>query len=466
MNRSTFHARSQRLLRLTAVLLAAFLLMGAALLFWSVWRAPAILARDDNPRLIEAERRIQRGQILDQHGAILATNVGPADNLRRFYPLPAGSHAVGFSSLQYGTDGAEEGFDAHLRGDSNDYWANFWRRQLHLPQIGQDVRLTLDADLQAAAVELLNGRTGALLVLETCPNQATCTPKIRAMTSQPGYDANRIDDQFEQLGVDPGAPLLNRAAQGQYQPGLLLQPLILSAALDQGLITLNDPASDPNREVQVGDTPTRCTTPPPDPAVWADVLRHQCPGPMQALADRLGKAGLDKIFNDFGLLNDPPLPIRTQTIRDEPLADPLLAGIGQDNLTVTPLQIGLAMSALGGNGRIAPPQLATEISHSKGKWQSFDYCKMTAVDCDLYNQNTNISASSARAIQNVLAQNGEGHEFSAPVLSGPQGSINSWYIGWLTDAVIVIVLEGNENVAEVEEIGREVSLLAQNQPAN
>ena len=449
MNETVTEVRNTRLLTLTAGLIGAFFIVALSLLFWGIIRAPAILDRDDNPRQVEAERRIQRGQILDRYGVIFAQSSGPPDNLGRTYPVPEGGHAVGYYSYQYGASGIEEGFDALLRGTSSDLWADFWRRQRHLPPIGTDVTLTLDANWQRTAVEQLNGRTGAILILEKphCDSDETiCTTQIRAMVSQPDYDANEIDTQFERLGDDQDAPLLNRAAQGQYQPGLLLQPLILAAAVEQNLIRPDDPVSDPDRPILVGETLIHCSTPPPTNANWIDVLQHQCPAPMQDLGDQLGTGGLDTIFNDFGLLTDPFLSIRTETTPDEPLKNPVMASIGQDNLSVTPLQIGLALTALLGDGRIYPPQLIHD--------------PLTIVDGQLSIENALINSNNKQLLLASLDEFEGIHEHNVQVLSGPGGSLDSWYVGFVAgetaDTIIIAVLEASQNPDDVIDIGREM----------
>jgi cell division protein FtsI/penicillin-binding protein 2 len=51
---------------------------------------------------------------------------------------------------------------------------------------------------------------------------------------------------------------------------------------------------------------------------------------------------LTAAFADFGLTAVPNLPLNTETAELEAIADPLLAGIGQENLLVTPLQLVFA----------------------------------------------------------------------------------------------------------------------------
>lgn len=414
--------------RLNQAILLGFAAIALALVYWSVARGD-ILAREDNPRLFEAEFRIQRGPILDRNGVVLAENGGTAARQVRLYPHPEAAAAVGYYSFRHGTAGVEESYDAYLRGDSTDFGAELARQTLHEPQVGRPVTLTLDMGLQETAVSLLHNKTGAILLLDI--SQAG-TANILALASTPSYDPNQLDENFDDLLADESAPLLNRVTQGQYQPGLILQPFIMAAALEQGLIRLDEPVANANRNIPINGTGIRCAAPPPQPATWADVLRYRCPGPMQDLADQLGVAGLDQIFADYGLTTAPPFALDTEAPPSQPLTDPLLAGIGQENLTVTPLQVGLAWAALVGNGRVPSPRLVITTNLPTNQ---------------LTNQPPN-------QLQEALPQHQNITEYGRLVLSGPEGSTNGWYLGAARDYVVIVVVEGSDTLAEVEEMGR------------
>lgn len=433
------HTINANLHKIQRTILIGFLAVAASLLFWSVVQGSAILARDDNPRLVEAELRLQRGFILDRSGIVLAQTIGEPDALIRSYPFPTIGPAVGFYSFRHGTAGIEAGLDAVLRGENESFTAVFNHQLLHKPQIGQDVQLTLDAHLQTAADALLGKQQGALVLLEID------TGNVLAMVSHPGYDPNQLDNLFGDLADDETAPLLNRAVQGQYQPGLLLQPLILAAAIDNGLIQLNDPVANANRPVQIDGNVLRCQTTPPNEPTWTDVLRHRCPGPMQSLADQLGLGGLDDTFNRFGLSTQPELPLNAETAVLEPLADPLLAGIGQDTLTVSPLQVALALAALGNDGRLPTPRLVTAVEDTDGIMQPQPAITATHV----------VSSATARTIRQLLIEDGS-LSFTVSALAGPDSS-NGWYLALTPiDApryAIVVVVEDSVDLDVVQEIG-------------
>jgi len=58
--------------RLAQAILLGFTLIALSLLYWQVARAPELLARADNPRLVQAELRLRRGRLLDRTGEVLA----------------------------------------------------------------------------------------------------------------------------------------------------------------------------------------------------------------------------------------------------------------------------------------------------------------------------------------------------------------------------------------------------------
>jgi penicillin-binding protein A len=243
---------------------------------------------------------------------VLAETVGPRETPQRLYPLAGAGPAVGYYSFRHGTAGIEEGYDAVLRGDSENVWEAFWRHSLHEAQRGRDIRLTLNADWQRVADTLLEGQKGAL-VLVTLPEGA-----IAAMASHPNYDPNRLDEQFAALAASADAPLLNRTTQGQYQPGLVLQPFLLAAATAGGTIALGDEAAGANNPILVHGHRRQCATRPPEPATWRDVLLHACPNPMLALGEQMGASGIENALAAFGLTSAPDIPLAVAHRRRRP----------------------------------------------------------------------------------------------------------------------------------------------------
>lgn len=433
---------------LNRALMLAFIAVSLALVYWSVWRAPGILSREDNPRLVEAELRIQRGRILDRKGSVLAETTGPADQLRRNYAFAGTGPAVGYYSFRHGTAGAEEIHDVLLRGQTDDPWQAWLRQLLHQPQTGREVQLTLDAELQSTTDSLMGAQIGAVLLL------GLPDAEVLAMASHPGYDPNQLDARFDDLVVDERAPLLNRATQGLYQPGLVLQPLILAAAMERGMIELDGTLQAIDGTVEVNGTSTGCTGQPPQPATWADVLIYRCPAPLVELAQRMSADGLADVFADFGLLDVPQIALNAEAADPAPVNDLRLASVGQENLTVTPLQVTLAWAALGIDGRLPLAQLVASIQDEAGAWVSGDQPGFGV---------TAVSPAVAINLREALPRWGEAAEFATLALSGPEGTANAWYLGMtpaqLPRYAVVVVAEESTDLGDASGIGR--ALLAE-----
>ncbi len=207
---------------LLLVIAAAALVTG----WWAVYRGPALLARTDNQRRAIADRYVQRGALLDRSEAPLAVSSGqPGDYVRRI-DYPALSNVIGYTDPTYGQAGLEAGLDETLRGMQGQPWRRVLVDRLLYgqPPPGLDVRLSLDLALQRRADQLLQGHTGALVLLDARSGQ------ILVMASHPTFDANYLGEEWDHLVADPRAPLLNRAALGLYPLGDL-EPALFHAGV-------------------------------------------------------------------------------------------------------------------------------------------------------------------------------------------------------------------------------------------
>lgn len=101
---------------------------------------------------------------------------------------------------------------------------------------GKNLRLSLDIDLQMFGEKLMKGKIGSVVALD--PK----TGGILAMVSGPSFDPNLLtgpfrNANFSRLFTDTTKPLLNRAIQATYPPGSTFKPMTAMVALDEGVIT-------------------------------------------------------------------------------------------------------------------------------------------------------------------------------------------------------------------------------------
>jgi penicillin-binding protein 2 len=179
---------------------------------------------------------------------------------RRLYPRDGyASHLIGYvgevseedlNQTRYaayepgdvvGKGGVEEMYDQVLRGqdgsrdvivDSHGREVGFLGIQHAVP--GQDLKLTIDNDLQRAAELALGDRNGAIVAMD--PRNG----EILAMVSRPSFDPNlfavKIDrGEWNKLITDPDHPLMNKAIQAQLAPGSTFKILMSVAGLQEGV---------------------------------------------------------------------------------------------------------------------------------------------------------------------------------------------------------------------------------------
>jgi len=107
--------------------------------------------------------------------------------------------------------------------------------RIQKPVKGEDIKLTIDIDLQVEAEKGLEGKAGAVVALK--PDSG----EILVMASSPTFDPNIFvrgikNREWKGLVKDPRKPLLNRAIQSQYPPGSTFKIVTAIAALEEGII--------------------------------------------------------------------------------------------------------------------------------------------------------------------------------------------------------------------------------------
>lgn len=351
--------------RLAALLLLGLVVVTLGLVYWQVVRAPELIARPDNPRPIEEERRIRRGRILDRRGVeLVGTNVDVEGKALRFYRYPPLVHVTGYHSLRYGTAGLEGAYNARLRGEAEekerDPLTALMDDLLHRPQTGGDITLTIDLKLQKVADDALGEWRGAIVLLDPRSGQ------ILALASHPYYNPNTLDEDWETLRDNPEKPLINRASQGLYPPGSAFKVVTLAAVLEEGLTKPQETFIDDTGRFVVQGFPILCNNHPGRTSFdLYHAFGYSCNVAFAQLGLRLGARKLLEYAHRFGLGQAPHLDIPTaagQLAGDLPLNDIELAStaIGQGELIVSPLQMALVAAAIANGGIVPQPGLVLQ----------------------------------------------------------------------------------------------------------
>jgi penicillin-binding protein 2 len=112
------------------------------------------------------------------------------------------------------------------------------------PVAGNNLTLTVDAELQRIAEQAFGDRKGAMVAIEPA------TGGILALVAVPNYDPNLfvdgIDTQnWRELNESPDKPMVNRALNGAYPPGSTFKPFMALGALTLGKRRPEQLISDP-----------------------------------------------------------------------------------------------------------------------------------------------------------------------------------------------------------------------------
>jgi len=145
--------------------------------------------------------------------------------------------------FRIGRQGVEKAFDIPLRGKAGaqkqevDAQGRVVRQDPEgdiPPTPGKEIRLTLDADIQQRALEVMGEESGGIVVID-CRNG-----DILCMTSTPSFDANRFvkglsGPEYKALSEYERKPLLDKVMSGTYPPGSTFKPMVALAALNAGV---------------------------------------------------------------------------------------------------------------------------------------------------------------------------------------------------------------------------------------
>jgi penicillin-binding protein 2 len=289
-----------------------------------------------------------------------------------------------------GQDGVESVYDEYLRGRDGyrkvvvDSRGHIQRESERVePQSGQDIVLTIDSDLQAAAEDQLKkSPQGRGVIIAMDPNNG----EILALASAPAFDPNLFSQrittkegraEYAQLLTHPDKPLLNRAVQGRYPPGSTWKPLMAMAGLQQGQITIDDSNLVCGGGITIGNRFTRCMGGNHGAPNVHFAIEKSCDGYFYRLGLKMKLEGIQQMVREFELDKrtgiDLPHEIVSITPSRELKAklypsdpewkdiDTVHASFGQGQDVLTPIALLRAHSSIGMHGKMYIPHLLKEV---------------------------------------------------------------------------------------------------------
>lgn len=233
---------------------------------------------------------------------------------------------------------------------------------------------TIDPDVQKAAYDALGDTKGGAVAID--PR----TGRILAAVSTPSYDpstltdANTAGSAWKRLNADPDKPLTNRALRQPLPPGSTFKLVVAAAALEDGLYSsVDEPTVSPSPYTLPGTvTPLRneSASAPCTNASIRVALQYSCNTVFAKMAVDLGQDKVRATAEKFGF-NDRALdvPVRAYTSvypTGMDRAQTALSGIGQFDVTATPLQMAMVSAALADDGELVAPHLVDRITDGGG----------------------------------------------------------------------------------------------------
>ncbi|SEQ58840.1 Cell division protein FtsI/penicillin-binding protein 2 [Streptomyces sp. yr375] len=237
-----------------------------------------------------------------------------------------------------------------------------------------DVLTTIDPAVQKAAYTALGDKKGAAVAIDPKTGQ------ILAVVSTPSYDPSSLTDAntagtaWTKLNADSDKPLTNRALRQPLAPGSTFKLVVAAAALEDGLYSSVDEKTDSvapytlpgtERVLRNENTSAPCTN-----ATIRVALQYSCNNVFAHMAVQLGQDKLKAMAEKFGFNDDSQdMPVRAYPSvypSDMDASSTALTGIGQFDVTATPLQMAMVSAAIANGGELVSPHMVAQITDSGG----------------------------------------------------------------------------------------------------
>ena len=322
----------------------------------------------------------------------------------RQYPDAMGAHLFGYvgevndtglasnpdlkSGDIVGQSGIEKVYNAMLMGEdgARRVVVNSLGREIRTleedpPTEGRRLQLTIDYDIQKAIEDGFDsiGFNGAAVVLDPANGD------VLGFTSRPAYDPNAfasgIDrDTWNMLTTDEDRPLNDRAIQGRYSPGSTFKMAVALAGLQEGIITPDFHVTCHGGAVFYG-RPFKCWKKGGHGSIdLRHAIEQSCDVYFYTVANMVGVDKINKWATALGLgvKSGIDLPNEVQGLVPSTewkrrvhhekwyAGETISVGIGQGQVSVTPVSMAVYMATLANGGTRVTPHLLKAIDDGSG----------------------------------------------------------------------------------------------------
>ncbi|MCI5740062.1 MAG: penicillin-binding transpeptidase domain-containing protein [Lachnospiraceae bacterium] len=316
------------------------------------------------------------------------------EDYKRYYPYDTlASKVLGFTGGDnQGIVGLEVKYDKYLQGENGKILTLTDARGVEIenagerrqePVDGNDLHISLDYNIQmyaeqAAKKAMEEHRAERVSVLMMNPQNG----EILAMVNVPEFNLNEpftINGEVQTNQDKLNTMWRNACINDTYEPGSTFKIITASAALEEGVVTLEDKFNCPGYKI-VEDRKIRCAkVGGHGQEDFTQGIMNSCNPVFIELGLRLGSEKYYSYFKKFGLLQktNVDLPGEAATIMHNPknIGQVELATIsfGQ-SFQITPIQLATTVSSIINGGNRITPHLGLYVTDEEGKTaKTFQY---------------------------------------------------------------------------------------------
>lgn len=308
--------------------------------------------------------------------------VGLVERAVRSYPLGSSmAHVLGVVGRDgKGLEGIELAFDVHVAGTDGQRFTirdgrrrALWRSGAEEtpPMDGGHVVLTIDSEIQriveshlASTVAQFEAKSGVALVM------SPRTGRILALACAPSFDPNHLE-------LTSAEVRRNRVITDPVEPGSAFKPIVACGALDAGLLSTTELIDCRMGSHRFGARTVRDTS-PHGPMDITGILTKSSNIGMAFIAERMGDAVVFETLKRFGFgeatgaMLPGECPGVVHPLREWGSMSKTSISFGYE-VTVTPLQLACAFSAIINDGILLQPTVVSALLATDGTvLESFD----------------------------------------------------------------------------------------------
>lgn len=346
---------------LTLYLLIIVFLAGSFLAYYNLAKNATLWAMNRANNHLYSGGGLAAGDISDRNGTVLATT---EDGVRTYNE----DALIRTATLQTVGDGAgyiASGIQTAFKDELTGYTVKDGIFNLKRYGKGNNIALTLDAEICKAAYRAMNGQDGVVGVMNYKTGEIVCT------VSTPSYDPlNKPTEEKEGM-------YLNKFFKGVYTPGSTFKIITLAAAIENMPnledIIFNCNGKNGKGQIQIGEGYVYCS------GVHKNVMiekafNQSCNCAFATLADTLGKEKLTATAEKAGFNSqmnkiNGKISCSTSTLKlnDAKALDVGWAGIGQYTTLVNPCHMLTLISSIANGGTAVEPYIVSSITTPSGK---------------------------------------------------------------------------------------------------